>query len=488
MEIGASTAASRNLLQGGSPVSSSSVKGAVRSRETFSNALKEKLGETGPKDKPASNETQPSADINKKADAVDDTQAKPPADEEKIEALEVFVKEEDTKAVAELLADPEIQALLQQIQLLLPDDTAAPAINTVDASPEAVTLTVLPAMEAADAQLFVPLTQPAAQEQAAAALTGLEAVDAAEAARMLQQLQEALKQEGDPKLKAALDALSAAVTKAAEAQAAEKPTAPIQQLLQKLNGELTAGEAPSAKAASAEPAASPLHKLEALAVKHPAAAAVTAAAQGESAQAEEPLFAPLHPETASAELGTQPPVTVQDLMKQLQSGQPVSKVPVLQMPAETFPDDMTQFVVNSFLMDTGADGITEAKLSLYPQHLGHVEVKLTMQNGQLIAQFAADHAAGKDMLESQLAQLRQSLQSHGIQVEKLEVTQSSSAQGFQSGMFQEKGQGQQPQSRQNQKAASARIAALEGESYAEDPASNPARPARTGSGMIDVIA
>ena len=47
-----------------------------------------------------------------------------------------------------------------------------------------------------------------------------------------------------------------------------------------------------------------------------------------------------------------------------------------------------------------------------------------MQDGQLFAQFAADSLAGKQMLESQLPQLRQALLTQGLQVEKLEVTQS----------------------------------------------------------------
>ncbi|WP_426447094.1 flagellar hook-length control protein FliK [Paenibacillus sp. S-38] len=437
-----------------------------------------------------SKEPQAPADNSRKAGEPEETQAKPPAVEEKLESLETFIAEEDPETVAEVLADPEVQSLLQELQMLLLPADQAPTEGTPDTAAETAdaSLTAVTAgMEAADSQLFVPLTEAANEKSAAAAVPGLETVDAAEAARMLQQLQEALKKDGDPKLKEALSALEAAVTKAAEPLAAVKPTAQLGQLLQKLNGEIQTSETPSPKSSSESPAASPLHKLEALAVKHPAAAAVTV--QSETApDLEEPLFAPLQPETGSADGVTPPPATVQDLMKQLQSGQPVSKLPTLQMPAESFPDDMTQFVMNSFLLDSGADGITEAKLSLYPQHLGHVEVKLTMQNGQLIAQFAADNAAGKDMLESQLAQLRHSLQSQGIQVEKLEVTQSSNAQGFQSGMFQEKGQGQQPQSRQNQKAASARIAALEGESFTEELASNPAAPARTGSGMIDVIA
>jgi flagellar hook-length control protein FliK len=120
-----------------------------------------------------------------------------------------------------------------------------------------------------------------------------------------------------------------------------------------------------------------------------------------------------------------------------------------QAPAESVPvragqlaEDISKFMLGKLRVQTG-NGITEARLSLTPEALGHVDVRLTLHNGQLVAQFAAQTAMGKDALESQLAQLRNMLQSQGIQVEKIEVAQSPS---LQSTMFQDP-RGQQ-QSRQ----------------------------------------
>lgn len=48
-----------------------------------------------------------------------------------------------------------------------------------------------------------------------------------------------------------------------------------------------------------------------------------------------------------------------------------------------------------------------------------------MQNGHLVAQFMTEHSGAKDMLEQQMNQLRAALQSQGLQVEKLEVTQNN---------------------------------------------------------------
>lgn len=118
-------------------------------------------------------------------------------------------------------------------------------------------------------------------------------------------------------------------------------------------------------------------------------------------------------------------------------------------PAESVPvragqlaEDISKFMLGKLRVQTG-NGITEARLSLTPEALGHVDVRLTLHNGQLVAQFAAQTAMGKDALESQLAQLRNMLQTQGIQVEKIEVAQSPS---LQSSMFQDP-RGQQ-QSRQ----------------------------------------
>lgn len=93
------------------------------------------------------------------------------------------------------------------------------------------------------------------------------------------------------------------------------------------------------------------------------------------------------------------------------------------MPAQRFSGEMSEFILKTMRFSQG-DGISEARITLIPERLGQVEVKLTMQNGQLIAQFAADTLAGKEALESQLPQLRAALQTQGIQVEKLEVSQN----------------------------------------------------------------
>lgn len=116
-----------------------------------------------------------------------------------------------------------------------------------------------------------------------------------------------------------------------------------------------------------------------------------------------------------------------------------------------FAKEMTEFVVQK-LDIVKHTGLTEATIMLRPDHLGQLEVKLTMQNGHLVAQFMTEHSGAKDLLEQQMSQLRSSLQSQGIQVDKVEVTHNES---LSSHMYQDgrgSGANQQQQSNQRSKA------------------------------------
>jgi flagellar hook-length control protein FliK len=121
---------------------------------------------------------------------------------------------------------------------------------------------------------------------------------------------------------------------------------------------------------------------------------------------------------------------LQHLTRMLQTDQVKALQPTT---AQSFVQDMSQLVMKNFKLDA-LSGFSEARLTLSPENLGQVNVKLTMHNGQLVAHFAAQTLLGKEMLEGQLSQLKLSLQGQGLQVERLEVTQSSN---MQSSLFQE---------------------------------------------------
>lgn len=68
-------------------------------------------------------------------------------------------------------------------------------------------------------------------------------------------------------------------------------------------------------------------------------------------------------------------------------------------------------------------GATEAKVSLFPKNLGHIEIKIMTVEGQLSAEIMTDTLLAKEVLEGQLPQLKQSLQQSGLVVQKLEILQ-----------------------------------------------------------------
>lgn len=126
------------------------------------------------------------------------------------------------------------------------------------------------------------------------------------------------------------------------------------------------------------------------------------------------------------------------------AGKPAEPV----MQASLFAKEMTKFVINK-LDVVQQKGFSEATISLRPEHLGKLDVQITLQNGQLVARFMTEHVMAKDMLEQQMMQLRSSLQSQGIQVERLEVTQNSS---LGSEMYQDGGRQQGSQSQQQRRS------------------------------------
>ncbi|WP_219836662.1 flagellar hook-length control protein FliK [Paenibacillus sp. R14(2021)] len=125
-----------------------------------------------------------------------------------------------------------------------------------------------------------------------------------------------------------------------------------------------------------------------------------------------------------------------DLQRQLSSTtvKPVIMQPV---PVQQFASTVQGLIVRDFNLSSG-NGVSQAQLTLFPEHLGQVNVNISVHNGTLTAQFVTDSATAKDMLENQMAQLRSALQSQGLNVQKLEVSQTS----VQPNLFQDR-QGQQ---------------------------------------------
>ncbi|BBI34436.1 flagellar hook-length control protein FliK [Cohnella abietis] len=99
-----------------------------------------------------------------------------------------------------------------------------------------------------------------------------------------------------------------------------------------------------------------------------------------------------------------------------------------QVPVQQFAQQMEKFLVKQFQLSQG-NGVSEAKLTLTPEHLGQVDIRIVLHNGQLTAQFITDNAMARDMIENQMAQLKTALNGQGLQVERLEVVQQPASTG-----------------------------------------------------------
>jgi len=73
------------------------------------------------------------------------------------------------------------------------------------------------------------------------------------------------------------------------------------------------------------------------------------------------------------------------------------------------------------------NGISQTSIQLHPKELGQIHVKLITQNGQITAQFFAETVVGKELLDSQMHQLRQSLVNQGFHVDRIDVQQSAAS-------------------------------------------------------------
>lgn len=69
-------------------------------------------------------------------------------------------------------------------------------------------------------------------------------------------------------------------------------------------------------------------------------------------------------------------------------------------------------------------GTNRLLIKLYPEHLGQVRIELVQTNGIMTARILASTALGKEMLDSQLNQLRNAFVQQNVQVDRIDVSQT----------------------------------------------------------------
>jgi flagellar hook-length control protein FliK len=121
---------------------------------------------------------------------------------------------------------------------------------------------------------------------------------------------------------------------------------------------------------------------------------------------------------------------------------PITNQPVN---ANQFNQDIVKFFQSAVSVQDLGDGM-EAAFSLKPEHLGRVDVKVSIVDGTVTADFLASTQSGKELLETHMQTLRVALETQGFQVDKIHISQGSSSSLF--GSFSQRGEsnGRQTQS------------------------------------------
>jgi len=100
-----------------------------------------------------------------------------------------------------------------------------------------------------------------------------------------------------------------------------------------------------------------------------------------------------------------------------------------------------------------AGGTTKMLIKMYPEHLGTIRVELIQKDGIMTARLLANTALGKEMLDSQLHQLKSAFANANVQVDRIDVTQAlqdSNKNDKQQQFSQSFKQQQQPDAEQNE--------------------------------------
>jgi flagellar hook-length control protein FliK len=102
-----------------------------------------------------------------------------------------------------------------------------------------------------------------------------------------------------------------------------------------------------------------------------------------------------------------------------------------------FDKEIDLFLKSAFQVHDLGDGV-EATFSLTPEQLGKVDVKVSIVDGTITADFLASTQVGKELLESHVQTLRMALETQGLQVDKINISQQSASSFL--GSFSQKGE------------------------------------------------
>ncbi|KGA98248.1 hypothetical protein AJ85_05320 [Alkalihalobacillus alcalophilus ATCC 27647 = CGMCC 1.3604] len=88
-----------------------------------------------------------------------------------------------------------------------------------------------------------------------------------------------------------------------------------------------------------------------------------------------------------------------------------------------FLKQLEQIFQRQLLSSTTNGAANTIQVRLYPEHLGRLDIQIVQQEGSLVAKITAQTGSARELIESQINQLRQSLQQQQLQVDRIEVTE-----------------------------------------------------------------
>ncbi|MGE6205208.1 flagellar hook-length control protein FliK [Guptibacillus hwajinpoensis] len=116
------------------------------------------------------------------------------------------------------------------------------------------------------------------------------------------------------------------------------------------------------------------------------------------------------------------------------------------MQARYMNTELSEMITERMQLSKNGDETT-IRIKLSPENLGQLDIRLTTSDGKVTAHILTATAGAKELIESQLHQLRHTLVQQGIQLDKVEVVQQQGSQHS----FMQDGRGEQGQQFQHGK-------------------------------------
>lgn len=91
---------------------------------------------------------------------------------------------------------------------------------------------------------------------------------------------------------------------------------------------------------------------------------------------------------------------------------------------KTIGDSILNQIAEKIKLNVGSE-LKSIEMQLYPEHLGKVGIEVVAKEGMLAARIYAENEAVKNILETRLAELKESFNDQGLKVENVEITVAS---------------------------------------------------------------